>query len=77
MSNNDTMFLCGDELSAFNITSRTHHKKQSANILFADGHVISHANKNGKFTVDVRDYAELPDSFSKILSVFEQADTQP
>jgi len=73
----DSMFLCGDELSAFNITSRTHHKQQSGSILFSDGHVISHANKNGKLTVDVRDYAELPDSFSKILNVFEQADTLP
>lgn len=73
----DTMFLCGDELSAFNITTRTHHQQKMASILFADGHVISHANKDGKFTVDVRDYAELPDSFSKIMNVFEQADTQP
>lgn len=72
----DTMFLCPEELAAFNVKPRTHHKQQSAGILFADGHVIARSNKDRKFTVKITDFGELYDTFSKILQVFEQGDAE-
>lgn len=72
----DTMFLCLADLEAFNVKPRTHHRQKFANILFADGHVASCPNADGRFTVDIRDYAQLRDSFNKILEVLEQADTE-
>jgi prepilin-type N-terminal cleavage/methylation domain-containing protein/prepilin-type processing-associated H-X9-DG protein len=73
----DSMFLCPPELEAFNVKPRTNHKRKNADILFADGHAVSRINRDGRFTVDVRDYTEIRNSFSKILSVFEQADAEP
>ena len=65
------------EMDAFNVLTRTHHQQKSVSILFTDGHVTATANRNERFTVDSRNYAELRDSFNKILKVFEQADTAP
>ena len=73
----DTQFLCPPELSAFNVKPHTHHRQKSANILFSDGHVVSRANPDGRFTVDLRDFAEIRDAFNKILKVLEQADAEP
>ena len=55
----------------------THHQLRTADILFSDGHVVSRSNPDGRFTVDVRDYSQLHDTFNKILQVLEQADTEP
>jgi len=73
----DTIFLCTDDLAAFNVRPRTHHQQQSATVLFADGSVVAHSNKEKQFTVDVTDYGQIRDSFNRILQVFEQADTLP
>ena len=73
----DTLFLCPPALQAFNIKPRTHHRLKIANVLYADGSVGSHVNVNNKFTVDLRDYADLYQAFDKILKVFEAADAQP
>jgi prepilin-type N-terminal cleavage/methylation domain-containing protein/prepilin-type processing-associated H-X9-DG protein len=73
----DTLFLAPDDLVQFNIKSRTHHRLRFADVLFADGHVASRRNLDGRFTVDLRDYAELRDAFNKILKVLEQADPEP
>jgi prepilin-type N-terminal cleavage/methylation domain-containing protein/prepilin-type processing-associated H-X9-DG protein len=73
----DSMFLCPPDFEAFNIKPRTHHRRKSANILFADGHAVSRVNRDARFTVDAQDYYQIRDSFSKILSVFEQADNEP
>jgi len=70
----DTLFLCPPDLDAFNVKPRTNHRQKFANILFSDGHVVSRANKDDRFVVDVRDYAEVRDAFNKILRVFETAD---
>lgn len=72
----DSIFLVPPELESFDVKSRTHHRQQFANILFADGHTASRPNADERFTVDVRDYAELRDSFSKILRVLEHADAE-
>jgi len=73
----DTMFLCPPELEVFNIKTRTHHRRKSVNILFADGHVVGRPNKDGRFTVDATDYSQIRDSFNRILQVFERADSEP
>jgi len=73
----DTIFLCPANLATFGVKPRTHHREQFADILFADGHVVSRSNTDMRFTVDARSYGELRDSFSKILGVLEQADEEP
>ena len=72
----DTMFLCPPELEVFNVKPRTHHRQRMADILFSDGHVVGRVNKDGRFTVDARDYSQIRDSFNKILQVFERADIE-
>jgi prepilin-type N-terminal cleavage/methylation domain-containing protein len=73
----DTMFLCAPDLAQFNVKTRTHHQLKSADILFSDGHTSSQPNPDGRFVVDVRNYAEVRDAFNKILKVLEQADAEP
>ncbi|MBI3870438.1 MAG: type II secretion system protein [Verrucomicrobia bacterium] len=73
----DTLFLCPPGLESFNIKPRTHHRLRQANILFADGHVGSRANSDGRFTVDLSDYADLHGAFGKIMDVLEAADREP
>ncbi len=72
----DTLFLCPPELATYNVRPRTHHRERTASILYADGHVTSRRNLGGRYTVDVRDYAELRNSFSRILKVLETADAE-
>ncbi len=73
----DTLFLCPEDLAAFNVKPRTHHQQKSATILFSDGHVVARPNKDSRFTVDVTDYSQVRDAFNKILQVFERADVEP
>ena len=73
----DSDFLCPPDLAAFNVKPRTHHQQRSADILFSDGHVTARLNKDGRFTVDVRNYADLSDAFNRILMVLEKADVEP
>ncbi len=70
----DTMFLCPSELDAFNVRPRTYHRRKFANILYTDGHISSRSNQDGRFTVDVRNAAQVRSSFDKILAAFERAD---
>jgi prepilin-type N-terminal cleavage/methylation domain-containing protein len=73
----DTQFLSPPDLASFNLTPRTHHRLRFANILHADGSVVSRRNADGRFTVDVREYGDIHDAFSRILKVLEQADVEP
>ena len=70
----DTIFLCPPDLALFNVKPSTHHRQKSANILFSDGHVVSRPNQDARFTVDLRNYADIRSGFDKILKVLEQAD---
>ncbi len=70
----DTQYLCPPAVEAFNLKTRTHHRQRFESILMADGSAISVRNSEGRFTVDVRNYSEIRDSFSKILAAFEEAD---
>lgn len=73
----DTIFLCPPDLAAFNVKPRTNHRQKIANILHADGHVVSRPNADGRFTVDLQNFAEIRNAFSKILEVLERADVEP
>jgi len=72
----DSQFLSPPGLETFNVTPRTHHKQKLVNILQSDGSVHARPNRNARFTVDVRDYGDLRESFSRILRVLEEADTE-
>jgi len=72
----DTEFLCPPDLEAFNVIPRTNHRQKFANVLYADGHANSLPNRDGRFTVDVRDYSEVRNAFDKILKVMEHADAE-
>jgi prepilin-type N-terminal cleavage/methylation domain-containing protein len=73
----DTLFLCPPDLAPYNVVPRTHHRRKFASILFSDGHVSSRSNRDGRFEVDLRDYAQVRNAFDKILQVLERADTEP
>lgn len=70
----DTLFLSPNDLVAFNVKPRTHHRQQSVSILFADGSAQIQANRDKQFNVDVTDYGQIRNAFDRILQVFEQAD---
>jgi len=72
----DTIFLCPVDLAAFNVKPSTHHRQRFADTLFSDGHAVSRANNDGRFTVDLSNYADIRNGFDKILKVLEQADTE-
>jgi prepilin-type N-terminal cleavage/methylation domain-containing protein/prepilin-type processing-associated H-X9-DG protein len=73
----DTMFLCPPNFAVFSVKPRTHHRQKTADILFADGHSISHPNTDNRFTVDLGSYEALRNAFDHILAVLERADTVP
>ena len=73
----DTQFLCPPGLESFNLKPRTHHRQKLVDILFADGHAVSRRNGDGRFTVDLQDYAQIRDGFNRILGVLERADAEP
>jgi len=73
----DTIFLCPPDLATFGVKPRSHHRQKFADILFSDGHVVSQNNRDARFTVDVRDYSQIRDSFNLILRALEAADTEP
>jgi prepilin-type processing-associated H-X9-DG protein len=72
----DALFLCPPSLEMFNVKPRTQHQQRLADILYADGSAASRPNRNARYTVDLRSYADLYDAFNRILQVLEQADTQ-
>ncbi|MHB1308926.1 MAG: DUF1559 family PulG-like putative transporter [Limisphaerales bacterium] len=72
----DMNLICPPGLESFNVTTRTHHRQQTAQILHVDGSAASRKNQDGRFTVNVSDYAELRNAFNRILEVLEQADSE-
>src|SRR5579884_1298561 len=72
----DTIFLCPPDIAVYGVKPSTHHKQQTATILFSDAHVLSRRNYNQQFTVNLTNYSQLTSAFSSILGVLEQADTQ-
>ena len=72
----DTDFLCPPDLAAYGVKQSTHHRQLTADILFADSHVVTRKNNAAQFTVNITDYAQIINAFDKILQVFENADPQ-
>lgn len=72
----DSLFLPPEGLESFNVKPRTHHRLETANVLFADGHVGLRDNAQSRFTVDVSG-GDIHQAFSKILKALEQADAEP
>jgi prepilin-type N-terminal cleavage/methylation domain-containing protein len=68
----DVQFLAHPSLAAFQVKTRTSHKRAASNILFAAGHVRTVSNKDDKLTVDI---GTAPyDALERILAMFEMAD---
>ena len=68
----DVQFLAHQSLAAFQVKTRTSHKKATSNILCADGRVTTVDNKDDMLTVDV---GTTPyDALEKILAMFEVVD---
>jgi prepilin-type N-terminal cleavage/methylation domain-containing protein/prepilin-type processing-associated H-X9-DG protein len=72
----DSQFLVPSGFTEFGITSRTHHRQQCVNVLFADGHVAALDNSDGRYTVNLNNYQDLVHAFSVILGVMERADEE-
>ena len=70
----DTEFLCSPSVAIFNVKPHTHHKQQAANVLFTDGSAATQLNKDRRFTLDLRNNADLYDAFNRILGILERAD---
>jgi len=68
----DVQFLAHPSLAAFQVKTRTSHKRAASNILFAAGHVRTVSNRDDKLTVDI---GTAPyDALERILAMFELAD---
>jgi prepilin-type N-terminal cleavage/methylation domain-containing protein/prepilin-type processing-associated H-X9-DG protein len=72
----DSQFLCSGDVAAYGVKPSTHHRQKIANVLFSDGHVSAQRNNIQRYTVDLRNNADLYDAFSRILRVLEAADEQ-
>ena len=70
----DSQFLCSPAVAAYNVKPRTHHRQRFVDILFFDSHVSSQPNRDGRFTLDLQNNADLYDAFNRMLQVFELAD---
>lgn len=68
----DVQFLAHPSLAAFQVKTRTSHRRTSSNVLFAAGHVSTLSNRDESLTVDV---GKVPyDALEHILAMFEKAD---
>ncbi len=68
----DIQFLAHPSLAAFQVKTRTSHRRASSNMLYAAGHVTNLANRDDQLTVDI---GTAPyDALERILAMFELAD---
>jgi prepilin-type N-terminal cleavage/methylation domain-containing protein len=68
----DVQFLAHPSLAAFQVKTRTSHKRASSNILFAAGHVKTVPNRDDSLTVNIG--TQPYDALERILTMFELAD---
>ena len=68
----DVQFLAHESLAAFQVKTRTSHRRTASNILFAAGHVRTVPNRDGSLTVDIG--TQPYDALERILAMFELAD---
>ncbi|MBN1360583.1 MAG: DUF1559 domain-containing protein [Sedimentisphaerales bacterium] len=68
----DIQFLAHPSLAAFDVKTRTSHRRASSNILYAVGHVTTLSNRDDSLTVNI---GTAPyDALERILAMFELAD---
>ncbi len=72
----DTIFTCTPGFAQFDIKPHVNHGGKFANVLYADGHVSTLDNEKKAYSIDLQDQTQALGAFTKILSVFELADTQ-
>jgi len=70
----ESQFLCSLSVGTYNVKSRTHHGRRVATTLFNDGSARALINFNGRYTLDLRNNADLYDAFNRILRALEFAD---
>ncbi len=70
----DVQFLAHPSLAAFQVITRTSHKRKTCNILTTNGQVVTADNTEEHFTVDIG--ATPYDALDKILQAFERADRE-
>jgi prepilin-type N-terminal cleavage/methylation domain-containing protein len=68
----DVQFLAHPSLAAFQVKTRTSHKRASSNVLFAAGHVKTVPNRDNSLTVNIG--TQPYDALERILTMFELAD---
>lgn len=68
----DVQFLAHPSLAAFQVKTRTSHKRAASNILFAAGNVRTVSNNEDKLTVNIG--TSPYDALERILTMFELAD---
>ena len=68
----DVQFLAHPSLAAFQVKTRTSHKRSSSNVLFYDNSVKNVLNQNDMFTVNIG--TSPYDALEKILDMFELVD---
>ena len=68
----DVQFLAHSSLAAFQVKTRTSHKRDSSNVLFFDNSVRNVLNKDGMLTVNVG--TSPYDALEMILDMFEVVD---
>ena len=71
----DVNFIAPPDLQAFNVLTRTHHRTTVAQVLHADGSVLSRRNPDGRYTANASDSQDLRSMFDRILALLERADT--
>ena len=71
----DTQFIASGQMAMFNIHTRTHHQQRVVNALYTDAHASTHLNTDDRFQIQVGSLGY--QTISKILSVFEELDTEP
>ncbi len=68
----DIQFLAHSSLAAFQVMTRTSHRRSSSNVLYAAGHVSNLPNRDDSLTVDI---GTVPyDALERIVAMFELAD---
>ena len=72
----DSQFLCSLSVGEYNVKPRTHHRRRVANVLFNDGSARLFNNHDGRYTLDLRNNADLYDAFNRILRALETADAE-
>lgn len=72
----DSQFIAtGSMAPQFNIHSRTHHQQEVVNALYTDGHASTHLNTGNRFQIRFSSWGY--QTIDKILSLFEELDTEP